>query len=464
MRAEAGRFFLWVAAAVSIGLACGAGSIALSALVDGAYRLFASFPLFAAMLPFLGVAAVCLYRAARVPFDFGTIDVVASMRAGRAVPFAVAPLIAVASALTTLGGGSIGKEAAALQLGGAAASRIADVHEELARDRGVILAAGMAAAFSALLFAPLAATVFVLELSKVSRARLFRARTLCIPASAAVAYALADVADVGRIWAAGPLGAFSFPERLVSAAVVAPSFPTALPECAVVGTLSALLGLAFCAVLKLGHTASVTFLKRPWLRMVVGGACCVALMGAMGTTGGHALSLAAGESPFGTLASGTGGAEISAALSGQSLPQVLLWAKLALTLLCLGFGFKGGEIMPVLCMGACLGNLVGFATGADPAFVSAVGMAALFAACTGCPAASVILGCEAVGWAAAPWLLVAVAFASVGSRALNLYDTHTWMIDVPWARGKGYSGRGQSDRSSSQRSDGSEEKERSWNK
>ena len=73
-----------------------------------------------------------------------------------------------------------------------------------------------------------------------------------------------------------------------------------------------------------------------------------------------------------------------AALHGEAAPWDFA-GKFALTLLVLGCGFKGGEIMPVMCMGACLGCTLGHAMGADAGACAAVGLVAMLAAASNCP-------------------------------------------------------------------------------
>ena len=432
MRQRAKTFLVWALAAVGIGVACGAGAMLLSAVVEVAFAANRAAGWLTVGLPVAGAVTVALYRAGRMPFNFGTVDVVARMRARGDVPTALAPLIVAGTALTTLCGGSVGKEAAALQLGGALASRIARAHEALRDAKGVLTASGMAAAFSALLFAPAAATLFVLELSRFSRARLFRWRTLCIPVAAAVAYVLAAPFGIGRLWEGAPaasdidLGASLFsalsavlpfpvaPEPV--ATVPIPVFPDLLFEAAVIGAMAAILGMAFCALLKLAHTATVTFIRSDVARMLAGGMLA------------GALALA-----FGSAFGGTGADQIAAALAGDPLGPEVLAGKFLLTLACLGFGFKGGEIMPVLALGACLGCAFAQMMQVPTAFLSAVGLVALFGACTGCPLAAVALGIEAFGPAAIPWFALAVLLACAFTRRFSLYDTHTWLLDVAWA-------------------------------
>ena len=92
-----------------------------------------------------------------------------------------------------------------------------------------------------------------------------------------------------------------------------------------------------------------------------------------------------------------------------------------LTVLVLGFGFKGGEIMPMFSIGALLGCSLGLATGAPAGFSAALGMAAFFAAAGRCPLTALLMGAEIFGWSALPFLLIAVAAAYAGSYDVGVF-------------------------------------------
>ena len=110
-------------------------------------------PQTAALLPLLAAATVLLYRVLSLPPDIATVTVVDESRKGRFVSWKIAPAILLGTAATLVGGGSVGKEAAALQMGAgisSALSRFVGTDEDEAR---VFALCGMAAAFSALMFA-----------------------------------------------------------------------------------------------------------------------------------------------------------------------------------------------------------------------------------------------------------------------------------------------------------------------
>ena len=62
--------------------------------------------------------------------------------------------------------------------------------------------------------------------------------------------------------------------------------------------------------------------------------------------------------------------------------------KIIFTAVTLGCGFRGGEIVPTLFVGATVGCLFGQITGLSPALAAACGMAAVFCGVTNCPISS----------------------------------------------------------------------------
>lgn len=399
----------WIGAALLIGVLAGVGAVVLSVLAGWSETLHgdASWTLW--LLPLFSILGIFVYQKLSIPLSTGTLSVVDAQRVGKPVPVKLALAIPLGTALTLLGGGSVGKEAAALQMGGAIASGTASwlSRGETGDKRGIyrtVILCGMAAAFSALMFAPVAAALFVLELTRMKPSHLRDARLLCVPLSSAVAYAIARVCGVGNLWVV---------------AVDVPSFSSCLLEVIVLGALCAFAGVAFVLLLKMARTVAVTFLRTPYVRVVVGSLLVVAIVFFSGQD----------------LVSGTGGALIEMAISGVDVGSwTFLW-KMLLTVACLGFGLKGGEIMPIFSIGACIGCVLGAVMGVSPAFMAAVGLVAMFGACTRCPVAAVAIGIEAFGWAGAPFFIIVALIGLISSYAMNIYDGTTWVLDLPWARG-----------------------------
>lgn len=113
---------IFALALVVLGALVGLLTVALSVAVDGGASLFAERPQLVWLLPVAGLCSYGAYRAVGLDFSWSTARVMEAVRDGRSVPPLLAPAIIVGTALTVLCGGSVGKEAAALQMG-AAASR-----------------------------------------------------------------------------------------------------------------------------------------------------------------------------------------------------------------------------------------------------------------------------------------------------------------------------------------------------
>ena len=93
--------------------------------------------------------------------------------------------------------------------------------------------------------------------------------------------------------------------------------------------------------------------------------------------------------------------------------------KLALTVVCLGFGLRGGEVTVMFVTGALMGSAVASLCGADPLLTGALAMAALYGVALGCPISGALVGCEFFGWGFAPWLLPCIGAAWLGRTALK---------------------------------------------
>lgn len=71
--------------------------------------------------------------------------------------------------------------------------------------------------------------------------------------------------------------------------------------------------------------------------------------------------------------------------------------KLLFTAVTLAAGFKGGEIVPIFCIGATFGCVLGAMLGLDPGISAALALVGLFFCATNSPWASIILSIEMFG-------------------------------------------------------------------
>lgn len=388
-----------------------AASLATLAL-DAASALSARFPWLLFALPLLGAASIGLFKLLGLPLGAQPGSVVEDVRDDGRVPLALAPAALAGTLFTVAGGGSAGATATSLAMSSSAASelgRLARV-EPLAASgaqaprRGWTAACGMAAAFSALFGAPLAGAAFALELVRFDGAV---ARHLPAVLTASLAawlvslplaggYALPAAAPPDASWRAGAL-------------------------CLLVGLASAAAGTVFGWSLRALRRAFGRARAHPALVAAAGGALICALV------------LAFGWQRF----EGSGLALLADAFAGDAGPFDFA-VKALLTVVTLGFGFKGGEVMPALSVGALLGASCAGLIGAAPPFAAAMGAAAFLAAAARCPLAAVLLAGEAFGWAAAPWAALAVLPAYLGSADVGMFGCGitAWRTRSRAARGQ----------------------------
>lgn len=403
MKATLGRVLL----ALFIGVACGGACVFLGVAFDASYAWSRAHEGLIWALPLVGVTELALYHAVGLSINMGSPDVALAAREGMDVPCTLAAAVLTATCASVAFGASVGKEAVAVQMCAALSLALAQVamrffHFRL--DVSTSLVCGMAAGIGALLHAPVAGVLMAFETMRargwgVRRAALVGAVALV---ASAAAYATACLAG------SGPFSSVPFSaESLFAGVIEAVSGEAAGAGEAASGLAAAGAGTSSVAGAALG-LAGVTavcvlagLLYGGALRRLRGGLRRVNLtVGSLNVApyviimiGG--LAAAAVTVGFGLQAcKGSGFDLLPAAFAGQS-DVGLFFAKAVLTILVLGFGFKGGEIMPALVMGALLGSALAVALGMGAGAVAAsalLGMLAFFGASSRCPLAACALG------------------------------------------------------------------------
>ena len=106
---------------------------------------------------------------------------------------------------------------------------------------------------------------------------------------------------------------------------------------------------------------------------------------------------------------------------GVVRPEAFL-LKMIFTSITIGAGFKGGEIVPTLFIGATLGGTLALLVGLSPAFGAAIGIAALFCGVTNCPIATILLSVELFGGESALFCMIAALVSFLFSGYFSLYS------------------------------------------
>lgn len=384
-------FLKWCLAAGVLGCVCGLVGAGFHKSVDFVTELRMETPWLVWFLPLAGVLTLLLYRLCRVSFAAGTNLIIESVTTNEHIPILLAPLIFAGTVLSHLFGASVGREGAALQLGGSIGHNFGELFRFDEEDVRVLSMCGMAACFSALFGTPLTASVFVLEVIMVGSVS-YNALLPCVFS----AYA--------SFFTASQLGVepLSFP--LVSE-IPEPTLPL-MGQVVALGAVCAVVGILFCVcVHTAGHLAE-KLLKNAYLRIAAGGLLMAVLTVLFGFYDYN----------------GAGTGVIAAAIGGKAAPEAFL-LKLLLTALCVGVGYRGGEIVPTLFIGATLGCVVGPLLGLPAELAAALALVALFCSVVNCPIASVFLAVELFGTLNLTLFVIVIVVAFVLSGYYGLYSS-----------------------------------------
>ncbi len=124
---------------------------------------------------------------------------------------------------------------------------------------------------------------------------------------------------------------------------------------------------------------------------------------------------------FGGDYNGAGIPIIERACAGEAKYTAFL-LKLIFTAITVGVGYKGGEIVPVLCIGAAFGGAYGHFFGLDSSFAAGLGMTAVFCGTVNSPLSSVMLSYELFGGESLGMFGVVISVAYMLSGYYGLYS------------------------------------------
>lgn len=384
-------FLKWLLIAVAVGVPVGIIGASFHHLIDIATEIRTEHRAIIWLLPLGGLAIAGLYKIFGLENDKGTNTVIESVQDSNLhLRFKNLFLIFVSSVITHLFGGSSGREGAALQIGGSFSSELGRLLRLDKKDRRIIMMCGMAAGFSALFGTPVTATVFALEVASVGVIN-YAAMPPCMVASV-VGWATSSM--LGTAPAAYDLSGIPKPGPFLL--------------CKILGLtiLGALLSILFCYVMSRTSKLYKKFFKNQFIRAVVGG-FAVALISFLLKTDDY---------------NGVGGQVIANAFIGISRPEAFI-LKMILTALTLGAGYKGGEIVPVMFVGATFGNVVSPFFGLSRSFGAGLGLISVFTGVTNCPLASMILSIELFGAEALPYFALSCGVSYMLSGYFGLYSS-----------------------------------------
>lgn len=389
------RYFIkWSLIALLIGGTGGLIGSLFSMGVSFATSFRMNHPNMLFFLPVSGILIVWLYHTFHEEGNRGTNMVIDAISSTEKVTLATGPLIFVSTVLTHIAGGSSGREGAALQLGGSLGNLFGNAIHLDEKDKKIAIMCGMSAVFSALFGTPVAAAIFPLEVISIG-VLYYAALVPCI---------FSSFIGVGI---ARYLGIAGEHFTVLSIPVISVS---SVGWIIFLSALCAGVSIVFCLML---HGAEHTYRKifpNPYVRILAASAIFILLTLLIGTRDycGSSMPL------------------IERSMEGE-IGYEAFFLKMLFTAIALGAGFKGGEIVPTLCVGAAFGCAFGQITGFAPSLCAACSMAALFAGVTNCPISSLVIALELFGYEGMEYFSIAIAVAFALSGYYGLYASQKFV-------------------------------------
>ena len=348
-------------------------------------------PLFLLLLPVGAILIYLVYRLCGYEEDGGTNLILTAIQADDEIPLRMTPLIFVSTVFSHLCGASVGREGAALQMGGSLGATVSRIFRLEDADKKTMIMAGMSGAFSALFGTPLAASFFSMEVVSVGIMH-YAALVPCV-ASSFIARAIAS-----------QLGA---PAPFFDIGTIPDFTPAGAGWTVLLAALCGLVSIVFCFMLHRGSNFSKEHIPNPYIRGLIFGSIILLLTAIVRSQ----------------TYNGAGIDHIVACMDPDyDAFELGFLVKILFTVLSIIAGYRGGEIVPSFFIGASLGSAFGDLVGFDPALCAAMGMGAVFCGITNCPVTSLLICIELFGLEGAPYFLLACAFSYLMSGYYGLYS------------------------------------------
>lgn len=380
-------FLIWVAIGLFLGLVGGLVGAAFCHSIEGVTAFRMAHPGIIWALPLGGLIISFLYTRPRLKAS-DTNRVLLAIHAPKTIPTMTAPIIFISAVISHLLGASVGREGAALQMGGVLGNKLAKILRFGEKDTHMVIMCGMSAVFAALFGCPLTAAIFAMEVASVGIIH-FSGVVPCLTASLSAAY-------VAKALGVHPE---SFPVLYIP-----PLTFQRVGAVVLIAAIGALVSIFFCVFLHKGEHLFSSLFPNRHIRILAGGTAIAVAVWAFGTTE----------------YCGAGIHSIKLAVEGQAEIHDFLM-KIFFTVLAVSAGYKGGEIVPAMFIGSTLGCVLGNWLGLPPGVGAAVGLLSLFCGSLNCPISSMLLGAELFGSAGLRYYAIACAVSFMLSANFGLF-------------------------------------------
>jgi H+/Cl- antiporter ClcA len=396
--------FFWIivigSISVSIGLVCAFFLYLLEVVTNTRENSW----VWIALLPLAGLFIGWLYQRFELGVKGGNNLIIKEIIAPeKQIGWKISPLVFSGTIISHLFGASSGREGTAVQMGGAIGDQMASIFPDFVKFRPILIRMGAAAGFAAVFGTPLAGVLFAYEMARTKSFSLMGFISIVI--SAFIADEVCHLTGVMHTQYAilrEPTFGFHTLGLLLTAAV-----------------LFGLTALVFSQAKRYTDGFLSNYLRSLPLKGFIGGVLIGGVILTFGLYDFAGLGVPTIERSFFFV-----------------IPFYYFMIKLLLTVVTLGFGFKGGEATPLFFIGATLGSFLSLYLPLPVSFLAAMGFVAVFAGATNTPIASTLMGCEIFGWEYWYYFLFVCVISYYLSGSLSVYSEQSKHYNkyVAWRR------------------------------
>ena len=381
----------WIFFSVICGILAGLAAAAFLILLDWTTQARLEHQKIIWLLPIGGLFLGWIYHRFGREVDAGSNLILDEIHdPGNIIPIKMAPLIFLGTILTHLFGGSVGREGTAVQMGASLSDQLSHFFKIEPDERKILLVAGAGAGFGAAIGAPWAGMIFGMEVIAIGRIQ-FHALFQCFIASFVGYYV---TIFIGAKHSAYPH--FDIPGLDLRTALCV----------AIAGCAFGFTAVLFSRTTHVLQRVLKKFIAYPPLRPFLVGILIVVLYRIEGTY----------------RFAGLGISEIQNSLlipSSFSVPAL----KAFFTALTISAGFKGGEFVPLVFIGATLGSALSTVLPVAFPLLAGLGFAGVFAGAANTPIACSLMAGEIFGWAILPYAAIACLMSYYCSGHRGIYSS-----------------------------------------
>ncbi|WP_256637899.1 chloride channel protein [Turicibacter bilis] len=342
-------------------------------------------------LPLAGILISYLYvKAGRNAYTGENLLKSEVMQASKDIPIYMVPLIFFGSLLTTFFGGSAGKEAAGVAMGGTLADAIAHRFKLSEEEQRTLVVIGVGSGFGVLYDVPLAGAILGMELvlkGKFHYEALVPAFVSSVVANK-VAYLLGDQAIV---YPALDLGGFSL---LLIVKLIG------------LGILFGVVSILFNMALDTAPKVYSQLIKNPVIKGIVGGCLTIVLFWIAGDN-----------------YNGLGQSFIAKSFEESVSLMEWIW-KIIFTAVALGSVFQGGRGNPTFFVGATFGSAIAPYFNLGIPSVAALGMIGVFCGAASLPLTGIVMAIEYFGANEVMAIILVMTITYMISGFYDLFSTN----------------------------------------